>query len=410
MPAAGASDATIAREPIWRLSFFIPLPFLLPLPQNSTFTIWESDPFEGWDGTRVNVVDGILGRPDASVSPATSMWFRHVVRPLEDPVSLAMEAFDEVLSSFIPTEGVKRRLEDPGDEPPLETGRTVVQLTRICAGPPSQEALEQGWDLSDRRDDDRDEPVHETDIKLSSWLTREFDKAIAHLNLHLVALATVSHDVSFGPVSNRALPPFVLQLLSQVTDNEHAPEASLFALHQFPGPILGDIISEGSFEHAGRIAAREYSQGHPYFPVAEALVEARRALREGRHTHAVLEAGLVAELLITTTLREAGTALGFTQHAIDVMVRAPFIQRARDHLPSLLGLDRDLADRGTSLGHWKQCAYDLRNAVVHAGLRPDGPAAEHALVVTEALLTDVARALRIRPETTELADLLLSTE
>lgn len=383
------------------------MPFLLPLPQDSTLTIWESDGFEGWEDLETSALEGLPATPEGGLSAATALWFRHVPRELEDPATAAVQAFGDVLTADLLG---SYRQEEQGDAAPESaplSGRTVVQLTRLCAGPPSLEALEEGWDLPDETPAaDAESDGATNGIELSNWLTREFDRGMTHLNMQLVALASVGPDASFGPISRVALPPFVLQLLSRLGDERTAPTLSVFALHQYPGTVLGDVVSPAAFEHAARLVAREHSDGHPYFTTAESLVEARRALREGRHSQAVLEAGLVAELLITTTLRQAGEALGRTPDEIRAALQAPFIQRARDGLPRLIRMDGDVDDKSTALGHWKQCAYELRNAVVHEAYRPTAHEAAHALLVTQRLVEAVAIALRRRPETHGIADYL----
>lgn len=240
----------------------------------------------------------------------------------------------------------------------------------------------------------------------NDWFSDQFDVALAKLNEFLIAVAAVSGDPAIGPVSRLDL-PLAAVLLAGPVDSGAPPEVSIFLLNYGPQG-QADLLSPEQAEHISNIVAKQHGDGHPFFSLGEALVEARRAGSRGRVAHAVLELGTAFELLVSTVVREVGAINGLDDQKVQGVLTSGLKNVLEHHLPKLIGVDVDLLDPQNVFGRWNRDAYVLRNAVVHEGLRPVWSQLQDASKAVEMVIETVARALKSRAETELLGQMLAS--
>lgn len=369
-------------EPPRRLSFLLSLPFDVPVPQNTTATVFEAGFFVGWEEVRISPFPSLPPWPEPGLSPGTSFWLRRTEVSVEDSIGAISDAFAD---QFPTTMRPRRRRKVT----PITATRAVVQITRIAPAP--SDASEEAGE---------------------AWLSGQFDRALEDLNEFLVILASVTGEASIGPVAKQELPPafpFFLTSLEESASGAPQDEPSLFLLHVgTEGEI--DLIPPGRFEHVGAVQAKHRGEGHPFFPYAEAMVSARRSLLFGRAGQAALEAGTAAELLITTVIREVGPLRGVDPRKLQNVIDGPFRSRFEHHLGPMTGLGGELTDSASPAGAWYSDAYELRNRIVHRGYRPSLDEAGRALRATTDLMKAIGRSLQADSLTRELGEMLVSFE
>lgn len=306
----------------------------------------------------------------------TSFWFRRVRTRGRNPFRATEKAFEPVLTR--PNDGLTKRvrrklsfLTAPSTLRGIEW-RCVVQVTRI-----ERVAFPQ--------DEQRSENV------TYEWLSDQFEIALTKLNELLVAAAAVSRDPAIGPIAPPELPPAVPFIASRIGENDPGLR-SLLLLH--PGPQgKADDLSDDEVQHIFNITARQHGPGHPFFPMGEAMTEARRALARGRSAQAVLELGIAFELLVATLVRELGPRRGYDVQKIEGVLDAGLKNILQDHVPKLVQVDVDLGDATTEFGEWWMHAYLLRNRIVHRGYRPSVSEAEQARAAVHGVIELVATQL-----------------
>jgi hypothetical protein len=124
--------------PITLFTFFLELPFALPMPgDNSIVTVGgpRDEHGEGWTDRQVS---GIFSREDREFAPGfapgTRMVARHVGVNDSVPLFAAEEAFADWIDDLFPDDQAAERAEKRREwgEKGLEVRRSVVALSRLC--------------------------------------------------------------------------------------------------------------------------------------------------------------------------------------------------------------------------------------------------------------------------------------
>jgi hypothetical protein len=376
LKAQGASAGAIEPVPI-RVSFHVELPFDLGLPHDSTMTLFEGEgPIPGWEDVQVRPLPGLS--PIQGLWAGTSLLFRRARVRSPEMLAATHKAFGEVIYA---NDGWLRRLRRRLPRRPskklqfLET-RTVVQLTLIRPGP---------------------------DAVDEEWLSDQFDAGLAKLNDYLVTVGAVTQDPAIGPISARDLPPAVICLVGEVTE-EH-PDPGFFLLH-VGEQVEAEAVSFAQAEHMAHLVAKQHSDGHPFWLLGEALAETRRALDRGRPAHVVIEAGIAFEVLVSALVRELAALNGLPAEKVEGILDAGLKNVLIDHLPKLAGLCIDLNDPENIFGAWYVHAYDLRNRVVHGGYRPSLAEARQAANSVKAVVDHVGLELAAHERTREIGQMI----
>lgn len=364
--------STSSRSRLWRLGMFLELPFDARVPDGATVTVEDGEPLEGWGATALRPLPSVSSAPPQPLRPLTGFHFRRATLRSEPFAALA-ETFPFVSpeQSGVPT---------------AAASSSVVQATRLDVAPDGGQAAKDEW-VSDR-----------------------FDGLLACLNDFLVLLGQAAQDAHIRPVDRLELPAVVPFLLNEVrggADHE-AGELHLFVVHPSV-PHEAETLPPARLEHAMTLLGLHRSEGHPFFPFAEALLAARSALLHGRTRQAALDAGSAVELLVNTVLREVAPLRGYSEaKAANVVANLGLKNQLVEHLAVVLRCEVVLYDEGNAFGRWYCGAYALRNRVSHEGYRPSHVEAQAALDDVEALVSTIGRALAADELTEPLASRLLA--
>lgn len=362
-----------------RLSFFLELPFDLGFPRDATHTYFEADEsIPGYEQHAFAPLPDVPAFPEPGLKTLTTFMFRRSRTRTASQFRATDKAFGRVIFGHLSAIGRLRRrislLRAPDSIRGQET-RTVVQLTRIDA-------------FADEE----------------SWISDEFDAGLQKLNELLVVVASVVEDPSVGPLARADLPMAVPYLLGPVDDPE--PELqSYFLLHWGP---QGDaeLLTQPQVDRLTAISARQHGQGHPFFQVAEALVETRRARLRGRYAQAVLESGTAFELMVSAVVREVGPWRGKDGNRVSGILYAGLKNILTEHFGSLVGSTVDLDDPTNVFGAWHGTAYELRNRVVHRGYRPTEREVDDCIAAVKEVIDHVSLSLAADPDTHDVGVML----
>ena len=356
----------------------LPLPFNVPIPQDSTASVRQDGYFAGFENVQLAPLPWIPPMEPGPMGPMTSLWFRRGNVVVPDP----WDAIATVFADHFPA----RPRQDAQASLMLE--RTVVQITRLAPA----------------------EPII-PDVAQEPWISDQFDRGLDYLNEFLTLLASVSNEPAIGPITVYELPfaiPFVVRNLSDPELAERPLEPCMLLLHANEPGVADDIPLE-RFEQVGRVQAfQRRAGGHPFTAYAQAMVAARRSLDLGQLRVSVMEAGTGAELLVTTVVREAAAARGESPTRISGRVKAPFKNRFIEHFLPLTGLSGDIADKSTAPGRWWQDSYLLRNRVVHEGYAPSREEALNCLAAAREMMAETGKALQADPATKRVGELLVT--
>lgn len=121
----------------------------------------------------------------------------------------------------------------------------------------------------------------------------------------------------------------------------------------------------------------------------------------------MLEAGVAFEVFASTVVREVRNLRAYDSESTARVLECGFKNIVGDHLSTAAGIDVDLSDVSTPLGHWWRSAYLLRNRVVHQGYKPTQSEAEAALAATADAIGHVAAGLANSADTRGVSALIV---
>jgi hypothetical protein len=119
-----------------------------------------------------------------------------------------------------------------------------------------------------------------------------------------------------------------------------------------------------------------------------------------------ISTGTAVEVLIATTIREAGRARGEDESQYGNVLDAPLRNQVEHHLPGYANCSVDLNDPNNPLGAWWAGGYLTRNRVVHEAHRPTRAEANAALEGAQAVVAAVKAGLLADPVTEDVGHLL----
>lgn len=155
-----------------------------------------------------------------------------------------------------------------------------------------------------------------------------------------------------------------------------------------------------------KLARANYHGGEPYFPFYELMQMAIGQFNEGRYAASAISTGTAVEVLIATTIREAGRARGERESHYGNILSLPLRNQVEHHLPRYANSSVDLQDRTNPLGAWWSGGYRTRNRVVHAAHRPTRDECRAALDGAQAVVVALKAGLLSDAATAEVGRLL----
>ena len=379
------SDTAAAdRETVWRIHFFVELPFDVGVPTGSTMTLLHAtEPtFRGWEHVRWH--PGGHTQHVVGLGPLTGVLVRRVKTHRPDPVLAIDDAFghDHSIAGDSRLRRKWNRLMSPRlyrrFSPPLCT--TVARLMRLVSVP---------------------------DELPENWLSDQFDAGLNALNTFLLSLAASSGDPTIGPVGLRDLPFGVLYELGEAhPDREFAPTSRGLMLLHTRVEIDALPIPSHALGRAQAMAIALHNDLHPFRVFVELWVAAPRALFRGRFAEAVLTAQTAFDVLLSRVIAEGYEAIG-TPEKVEGALRSGFKNRLVDHLPKIIGpAAGDLDDPTTPLGEFWASSYSLRNRISKEGHTPTEPESLRALEAIDPVVEAIALGLRADQRTRHLSEYL----
>lgn len=381
--------------PISVFTFFLTLPYPLPVPDESTpGTVEERTP--EWDEWTPDLVGRLVGASEPladGVVPGTRMAIRHREVTMSLSPATAFDAFKDWIEPPLPSGVVERLRRDVelGRENGMRTVISVVALSRFIprATHPRGDHMTVGWLLGILR------------------------PALADLNGFLEALGLVAQRWDIGTLAPRSL-PFMVPLLVESThlgpSDEKQGATAMVTVHDArPVPPRGFETKDVLLTGAQGISNAANSGDQPYMLVLRLIHGAEGERLAGDPTKAMIDLNTAIEVLVSVTISEAGKLIGWGEERISKAIswRTGLKRRVSDHLAEILREPIDVKDDSGPWGRWFVGGYLLRNAAVHEGRRLHKAEVDDALDAAAAVLHD----LRVRLSTNEaFADLASKLE
>lgn len=325
---------------------FFELPYDIGANLMHAWTYERAAPWRGWDPASMARLIGVPAALPRGVRPQYRVAFRRTPCRRPDSSASVALAFPEAFRTG------QSRLRSLIDIAKLrfralagtKQDRTVVAVTH--------------WQgVSERAgDEERDEP--------------QISRDVAALNDFLAAYSLVSDDPLLGPLTVAELPSVAPMI--GVTGSEDGPVAlqGFVSVSPWRQALLEIPREEEDLIRAAIMFDVELSGDDPTFRVIALLHEALRDVTAGRFVRSVMFAGTAIELLVTSTIKRAWVPMGLDPTRLSGALSAPFRSQLEHQLAKVLGVEIDLAARGTPVAEWWHTGYKLRNDVMHDAKRP----------------------------------------
>lgn len=389
-------DQTDEPPPVTVFTFFLTLPYAIPVPEDSTPGFVDRRT-SAWDGWTPASIGKLIGGPDAEplsddVVPGTRMVVRHREVTMPVPPAAAFEAFTDWIEQPLPSDIFAGLAEDTRrwKSTGMSTVISVVALSRYVprsTHPPG-------------------------DAMTVGWLLKTLRRALADLDNFLEALGIIAMRWDIGALPPRYL-PFMVPLLIESTHLGPAGEkqgaTAMVPLHEL-SPMLPQRFETSEVLFAGaKGISNAANQGDQPFMLVLRLIHAAEGERLGGDpTKALIDLNTAIEVLVSTTISAGGPAVGWDEKRIAHAVswRTGLKKRVTDHLGPLFGEDIAIGDEDEPWGKWFVGGYRLRNAAVHEGRIFRKADVDGALLEAEAVVRDVRERLARRIELSHLGERL----
>lgn len=234
----------------------------------------------------------------------------------------------------------------------------------------------------------------------------QITRDVTALNDFLAAYGLVSDDPLLGPLTVAELPSIAPMI--GVTGSEDGPVAlqGFVSVSPWRQALLELPREEEDLIRAAIMFDIELSGDDPTFRVIALLHEALRDMTAGRLVRSVMFAGTAIELLVESTIERAWVPMGLDTTRLPGALSAPFRSQLEHQLAKVLGVEIDLAARGTPVAEWWHTGYVLRNDVVHHAKRPSPKQVSDGLRTAFEFAAFVGRQLEQNEATRELRGML----
>lgn len=224
------------------------------------------------------------------------------------------------------------------------------------------------------------------------WRFGQLLAALENLNGFLIGVGAILEHPEVSPVAVQELPSIVPGWgwdLAPDGSRSSIEWRTYLAHERHPSSPI-EPLSQPETELAMWLSA---FPEHPLMPPGEFILNAMQSAHRGRVVHAVIEAGTAIELLISGSLRVAGSPKGYDATKLGNILNGSFASQAKDHFAVIFGFDRDPKTSSDELGEWWQQCYLLRNKVVHQGYRPSREEVHQAIEASLKLHNETGRRL-----------------
>jgi hypothetical protein len=301
--------------------------------------------------------------PKPGVSPVIRLTFARNYVPERAPLVAANLAFDHWVAEFASDEELEviRGMREMHIEEGSFGWVTTVAATRFV---PAGE-----W------------PREEIDR--AALLGRELDASLAVLNEFIVALGLARQNPRFSPIARGDLPlvcPVILET-APMPDGKRNGAWLNYQIHEVFWYEQAEPRDEADDAErlAVELARANYHGAEPYFPFYELMQQAIGQFNEARYAASAISTGTAVEVLIATTIREAGRARGEDESKFGSILNLPLKNQVEHHLPRYATCSVDLSDENNAFGAWWRGGYRTRNRVVHEAHRATREEARAAL-------------------------------
>jgi hypothetical protein len=374
------------------VTHLLELPRDLGLPQGINYAIVQprDDIFLDWPDQAKAEFIGMSDMPSPDASPVIRLTFCRTYVPERAPLIAAHLAFE----GWIEPVATKEELEvfRGFREMYMSEGSlgwvTTVAATRFV---PARE-----W------------PPAESDR--AALLGRELDASLSVLNQFIVSLSLARQEPRFLPVARGDLPlicPVILETAPMPDAVRHGAFVN-YQIHEvfwYEQRPLRDKPDDAELL-AVQLARANFHGSEPYFSFYELMQQAIGQFNEGRYGSCAISTGTAVEVLIATTIREAGRVRGESEIEYATVLNAPLRNQVEHHLPRYANCIVDLNDQGNAFGAWWVGGYKTRNRVVHEAHRPTREEIDAALLGAQAVATALKAGLLSDPVTAEVGELL----
>jgi hypothetical protein len=346
--------------------FFIPLPTSLGIPHLSSWRFERSEPThwprEHW--IRLPFVPDPLWLGERNFVVMT-IW-----RP-EEQLQIDLRPFDFAMGVAQKATGVPSRHSDLKPPPvPDESWATVIEATTPLLPIRTPDGgIDVRASLSEAFD---------TCLEQIAKFVRAYTSAVRGAHVLIPTRRAISSIVPFAtavPSANLVMP----RLESRV--EAHWTTLGIFWVNinsSFVQRDTGIMTEEESSRLFGLL--RSLRVGNPFTLFAEDALASQRALSVTfDNTAAVIEAHIATEVLLDATLLVAAWEEGESPVTVASWFKLALSSRVRTLYSTRFGGSWDTTNHRTAIGRWARDTRDLRNSVVHAGLRPTDGQAEDAI-------------------------------
>lgn len=371
--------------PITLFTFFLELPFSLPVPERmSTVTVGDQRN-EHWDGWTDRSVAQILTRePEQTFppgfGPGTRIVVRHVAVTDRVPLFVAEEAFSAWVDELFSEDDAEERREKREDwgETGLSVMKSVVALSRFVP----RSAHPRGEEIT------------------VGWLMSQFRAALAEFNEFLEALGFVLGRWNIGAVSLRDLPAEIPVLIGSTHLGPHGrPHGITFTARIHNAyPVLAEHFEpeHEAVEEAVSLSNLARHGEQPYMLVFRFIHSAVSERLAGDSTRAVIDLNTAVEILVSVTVNEAGPLVGLSAEEIADANKPGVKRRVRTYLAKVFDEKIDVDDPGGAWGRWFADGYMRRNEAIHEGADLKWEAVDRAFDQARALIAEVKAKLEQR--------------
>jgi hypothetical protein len=376
--------------PVTLFTFFLELPFALPLPADNSIVTVGTPRDEHWRGWSDKHVSGLFSKEDREfppgLGPGTRMVVRHVGVNQTVPLFAAEEAFGDWVDELFPEDVARERAEKrrAWSADGLEVRRSVVALSRYLP----RTAHPRGGEMT------------------VGWILSQFRLALSDLNGVLEALGFVLGRWSVGTLSLRDLPAELPVLIgsSHRPAPGRPPGITFTARVHDAYPLLVDA-PEPDFAPAAEaigLSNRARHDEEPYMLVFRFLHSALSERLAGGPTRAVIDLNTAVEIMIRVTVVEGAEAAGLSAQEIESAEEAGARKRVSRYLSKVCDGSLDIDDPESIWGRWFSDGYKQRNLAVHQGQAVDRDALDRAFDQAGAVVEDVKDRLEVQPALRDL--------
>lgn len=367
-----------ALPPITLFTFFLELPFPVPVPEGMSTVTVGNQRDEHWDGWSDKAIARILTREKeqafpSGLAPGTRFVVRHVEVTDRVPLYVAEEAFSDWVDELFPDDLAAERKEkrDEWSLLGLDVMKSVVALSRFVP----RSAHPRGEDIT------------------VAWVLSQFRAALADFNEFLEALGLVLGRWNVGAIGLRDLPPEVPVLIGSTHLGPHGrPHGITFTarIHDaYPLVVENFEPKHGPVDEAVNLSNLARHGEQPYMLVFRFLHSAVSERLAGDATRAVIDLNTAVEIFVSVTVNEGGPLVGLTSEEIAKANRPGFKRRVQVYLAKVLDEEIEVDDSTTTWGRWFADGYNRRNEAVHEGAALEWEEVERAFDQANAVIAEV---------------------